>query len=55
MQSVYEMYGFEAKHVVYERRVAPASENVASSASATRPRPKPGEGLFRKRRGKKPR
>ncbi|HYW61393.1 MAG TPA: GNAT family N-acetyltransferase [Xanthobacteraceae bacterium] len=55
MQSVYEMYGFEAKHVVYERRVAPASESVASSASARRPRPKPGEGLFRKRRGKKPR
>src|SRR5499427_5002808 len=55
MQSVYEMYGFEAKHVVYERRVAPASESVASSASARRPRPKPGEGLFRRRRGKKPR
>ena len=53
MQSVYEMYGFEAKHVVYERRVAPATEPAA--APALRPRPKPGEGLFRKRRGKKPR
>src|SRR5215813_3062873 len=53
MQSVYEMYGFEAKHVVYERRVAPAGEPAAPSA--LRPRPKPGEGLFRKRRGKKPR
>jgi GNAT superfamily N-acetyltransferase len=52
MQSVYLMYGFEAKHVVYERRVAPASEQIA----AARPRPKPGEGLFRRKRGgKKPR
>ncbi|HLH90995.1 MAG TPA: GNAT family N-acetyltransferase [Xanthobacteraceae bacterium] len=47
MQSVYEMYGFEAKHVTYERRVEPA----AARTVPTRPRPKPGEGLFR--RGKK--
>jgi GNAT superfamily N-acetyltransferase len=46
MQSVYEMFGFEAKHVVYERLVAPAGR-------PTRPRPKPGEGLFRRRRGKR--
>jgi GNAT superfamily N-acetyltransferase len=51
MQSVYEMYGFEAKHVVYERRIEPAGERAA----APRPRPKPGEGLFRRKRGKKPR
>jgi RimJ/RimL family protein N-acetyltransferase len=50
MQSVYEMYGFEAKHVVYERRVAPAGERASPTL---RPRPKPGEGLFRKRGGKK--
>jgi GNAT superfamily N-acetyltransferase len=51
MQSVYEMYGFEAKHVTYERRVEPAAER----ATPTRPRPKPGEGLFRRKRGgKKP-
>ncbi len=48
MQSVYEMFGFEAKHVTYERRIAPAER-------PTRPRPKPGEGLFRRKRGKKPR
>jgi GNAT superfamily N-acetyltransferase len=48
MQSVYAMFGFEAKHVVYERLVAP-------SERPTRPRPKPGEGLFRRKRGKKPR
>jgi len=46
MQSVYEMFGFEAKHVVYERRIA-AAERPA------RPRPKPGEGLFRRKQGKK--
>ena len=46
MQSVYEMFGFEAKHVVYERLVAPAGR-------PTRPRPKPGEGLFRRKRGGK--
>ncbi len=46
MQSVYQMYGFEAKHVVYERRIAPAGERAATA----RPRPKPGEGLFRKRK-----
>jgi GNAT superfamily N-acetyltransferase len=46
MQSVYEMFGFEAKHVVYERRIAPAER-------PTRPRPKPGEGLFRRKRKKK--
>ena len=46
---VYEMFGFAAKHVVYERLVAPA-------ARPARPRPKPGEGLFRRKRGgKKPR
>ena len=49
MQSVYAMYGFAAKHVTYERRVAPAAERTA----AARPRPKPGEGLFRRKRGKK--
>ncbi len=49
MQSVYAMYGFDAKHVVYERRIAPAAERAAAS----RPRPKPGEGLFRRARGKK--
>jgi GNAT superfamily N-acetyltransferase len=49
MQSVYRMYGFEAKHVTYERRIAPAER-------PTRPRPKAGEGLFRRKRGaKKPR
>jgi GNAT superfamily N-acetyltransferase len=46
MQSVYQMFGFEAKHVVYERLVAPAER-------PTRPRPKPGEGLFRRRPGRK--
>ena len=48
MQSVYEMFGFEAKHVVYERMVTPV-------ARPARPRPKPGEGLFRRKRGKTPR
>ena len=48
MQSVYGMFGFEAKHVVYERL-------VAAPERRTRPRPKPGEGLFRRKRGKKPR
>jgi hypothetical protein len=42
------MFGFEAKHVVYERRVAAAER-------PSRPRPTPGEGLFRRKRGKKPR
>ena len=51
MQSVYEMYGFEAKHVVYERRITPAAEKPATQ----RPRPKPGEGLFRRKRGGKKR
>lgn len=51
MQSVYEMYGFEAKHVTYERRVEPAAERTVP----TRPRPKPGEGLFRRKRGGKTR
>ena len=46
MQSVYEMFGFDAKHVVYERMIERA-------ARPTRPRPKPGEGLFRRKRGKK--
>ena len=49
MQSVYEMYGFEAKHVTYERRVAAGGER----APAARPRPKPGEGLFRRMRDRK--
>ena len=49
MQSVYEMYGFEAKHVTYERRVPAAGER----APAARPRPKPGEGLFRRMRDRK--
>ena len=48
MQSVYEMFGFDAKHVVYERRIAPVER-------PTRPRPKPGEGLFRRKRGGKKR
>src|SRR4029077_5164118 len=30
MQAVYEMYGFEAKHVVYERRIAPTGQKTAS-------------------------
>jgi GNAT superfamily N-acetyltransferase len=51
MQSVYEMYGFEAKHVTYERRVAPKGERTP----AARPRPKPGEGLFRRMRDRKTR
>ena len=51
MQSVYEMFGFEAKHVVYERLVAA----VAARERPTRPRPKPGEGLFRRWRGRTPR
>jgi GNAT superfamily N-acetyltransferase len=51
MQSVYQMFGFEAKHVVYERRVDPQA-----ARTTTRPRPKPGEGLFRRKcGGKKPR
>jgi GNAT superfamily N-acetyltransferase len=50
MQSVYQMYGFEAKHIVYERRIEPAGEK-----RAPRPRPKPGEGLFRRAKGRKPR
>jgi GNAT superfamily N-acetyltransferase len=49
MQSVYEMYGFEAKHVTYERRVEP----VAARPPAARPRPKPGQGLFRRQRDRK--
>jgi GNAT superfamily N-acetyltransferase len=49
MQSVYEMYGFEAKHVTYERRVEPAPV----PAVTTRPRPKPGQGLFRRQRDRK--
>jgi len=48
MQSVYEMFGFEAKHVVYERMIAPA----APRERPTRPRPKPGEGLFRRKKKK---
>jgi GNAT superfamily N-acetyltransferase len=52
MQAVYQTYGFEAKHVTYERKVEPAGARVAPVASS-RPRPKPGVGLFR--RAKKPR
>jgi GNAT superfamily N-acetyltransferase len=52
MQSVYEMYGFEAKHVTYERRIEPAAARPASTPT-TRPRPKPGEGLFRRKRDRK--
>ena len=51
MQAVYQTFGFEAKHVTYEHRIAPA----AAPAAAPRPRPKPGVGLFRRARGKKPR
>jgi len=52
MQAVYQTFGFEAKHVTYEHRIAPAGAPVA----APRPRPKPGVGLFRRARGgKKPR
>src|SRR6185437_1954123 len=51
MQSVYEMYGFEAKHVTYERKVEPAP----ARASVTRPRPKPGQGLFRRQRDRRER
>ncbi|HUI94410.1 MAG TPA: GNAT family N-acetyltransferase [Xanthobacteraceae bacterium] len=51
MQSVYEMYGFEAKHVTYERRVATSGERGPTA----RPRPKPGEGLFRRMRDRKTR
>jgi GNAT superfamily N-acetyltransferase len=49
MQSVYQMFGFEPKHVTYERPVASAS----ARAAPTRPRPKPGEGLFRRKHGGK--
>jgi GNAT superfamily N-acetyltransferase len=48
MQSVYEMYGFEAKHVVYERRIAAAAEQAAPARA---PRGKGREGLFRRKRG----
>jgi RimJ/RimL family protein N-acetyltransferase len=51
MQAVYQMYGFEAKHITYEHRIAPAG--ASAPAAAARPRPKPGVGLFR--RAKKPR
>jgi len=51
MQSVYEMYGFEAKHVTYERRVEPGADRMVPR----RPRPKPGEGLFRRQRDRKKR
>jgi GNAT superfamily N-acetyltransferase len=53
MQAVYQTYGFEAKHVTYERKVEPAGARATAPVSAPRPRPKPGVGLFR--RAKKPR
>src|SRR5215813_14045754 len=55
MQSVYEMYGFEAKHVTYERRVEPAAARAPEAVRTleTRPRPKPGQGLFRRQRDRK--
>jgi GNAT superfamily N-acetyltransferase len=51
MQSVYEMFGFEAKHVVYERRI----ERAGEPAPPRRPPPKPGEGLFRRKGRRKSR
>jgi hypothetical protein len=53
MQAVYQTYGFEAKHVTYERKVEPAGARATAPVSAPRPRPTPGVGLFR--RAKKPR
>jgi GNAT superfamily N-acetyltransferase len=55
MHSVYEMYGFAAKHVTYERRVEPAAVRASEAARAPqmRPRPKPGQGLFRRQRDRK--
>jgi GNAT superfamily N-acetyltransferase len=54
MQSVYQMYGFEAKHVVYERRIEPPEP--PAPAVSRRPQVKPGEGLFRRKpAGKKKR
>jgi GNAT superfamily N-acetyltransferase len=51
MQSVYRIFGFEAKHVVFERRV-----DAADGRAASRPPPRPGEGLFRRKTPpKKPR
>jgi GNAT superfamily N-acetyltransferase len=56
MQSVYQVYGFEAKHVVYERKIEPAGSAARVAAPARRPPPRPGEGLFRRKGGaKKPR
>jgi GNAT superfamily N-acetyltransferase len=49
MQSVYQMYGFEAKHVTYERRIEPPCERAP--AASRRPHVKPGEGLFRRKPG----
>jgi GNAT superfamily N-acetyltransferase len=49
MQSVYQIYGFDAKHIVYERRIEAADGRTAER----RPRPKAGEGLFRRKRGGK--
>jgi RimJ/RimL family protein N-acetyltransferase len=46
MQAVYQMYGFEAKHIVYERRIAPLRESHEAP-----PRVRPREGLFRRKRG----
>src|SRR5258708_2852183 len=54
MQAVYQMYGFEAKHITYEHKIAPAGARAAAPAAGPRPRPKPGVGLFR-RGTKKPR
>jgi len=56
MQAVYQTFGFEAKHITYEHRIAPAGASTAAPVSAPRPRPKPGVGLFRRAKGsKKPR
>ncbi|MEA3022964.1 MAG: hypothetical protein QOK01_1816, partial [Alphaproteobacteria bacterium] len=48
----YQTFGFEAKHVTYEHRIAPVGAGAAAPV-APRPRPKPGVGLFR--RAKRPR
>jgi GNAT superfamily N-acetyltransferase len=52
MQAVYQTFGFDAKHVTYERRIEPAGARAVAPV-APRPRPKPGVGLFRRARGGK--